>query len=336
MATVLPPAPVHEPIEEFEPQSSAVDDPLGLRLGRPTRWSWMHDLKIDTQIGTIWIGFYGLISVLFAAAAAGMTFLGALDQAGGNPWLMVTHFANLELAPPTGLGMAHSLRDGGYWQITTLLWAGSVMAWAGRCWERLARHQWRPFLLFSWLSAIFLTACIWVFHPLIIGSWSDAPALGLNGDLQWAQNFSVLWGNLYYNPWHQLAIFFLFGSTMLWGMHGASILATGAEGSHHEDAEIHELNSGSQKAMLFWRWTMGFNATPKTIHDWLWWFAVGTVLSSGIGILTTGVVTNDWYVWGVDHGTVAQYGPITREAINQRPQPMPSGAGSGYMPGPSK
>jgi hypothetical protein len=65
----------------------------------------------------------------------------------------------------------------------------------------------------------------------------------------------------------------------------------------------------------------------------LWWFAVGTVLASGIGILSTGVTTRDWYVWGVDHGTVAQYGPITREAINEFPRPMPPmSAPGGYMP----
>ena len=80
------------------------------------------------------------------------------------------------------------------------------------------------------------------------------------------------------------------------------------------------MHSGSHKSMLFWRWTMGFNANPKTIHDWLWWFSVGTVLSSAIGIISTGTITHDWYVWGVDNGWVQQYGPITRDAINGRPE----------------
>jgi photosynthetic reaction center M subunit len=335
MATILSRLP--EPIEEAEPDELDDAEPLGLRLGRAMRWDLLRNLKIDTQIGTIWLGTWGVLSVLFFAAGTGVVFLAGMDQAGGSPWILVKSFANLNIAPPDGLGPAHSLREGGYWQITTIFWALSTLAWAGRCWERLARHKWRAFLLFAWLSAIFLTASIWVFHPLIVGSWSDAPALGLNSDLQWAQNFSVLWGNLYYNPFHQLAIFFLFGSTMLWGMHGATILATSSEASHHEDAEIKNMTSGSQKAALFWRWTMGFNAFPKSIHDWLWWFAVGVVLSSGIGIISTGVVTNDWYVWGVDHGTVQQYGPITREGINQRPRPMPPPqAPGGYMPAPGK
>ena len=90
---------------------------------------------------------------------------------------------------------------------------------------------------------------------------------------------------------------------MLWGMHGATILATAAEGSHHEDAEIKDMHSGSHKSMLFWRWTMGFNANPKTIHDWLWWFSVGTVLASGDRHHRHRYRGHeDWYVWGVDHG----------------------------------
>jgi photosynthetic reaction center M subunit len=331
MATILPRP--SEPLEEAEPSVLDYADPLGIRVGSAFRLPLLRDFKVDTQVGTIWLGTWGVISAMFFAAGLLVLFIAGMDQTNGSIYLLVKYFGNLNLAPPDGLGLARSLRGGGYWEIVTALWAFSTLAWAGRCYERLVRHNWRPFLLFAWLSAIFLTACIWVFHPILVGSWADAPSLGLNTDLQWAQNFSVLWGNLYYNPFHQLAIFFLFGSAMLWGMHGATILATSSEGSHHEDAEIKNMSSGSQKAMLFWRWTMGFNAFPKSIHDWLFWFAVGTVLSSGIGILATGTMTNDWYVWGVDHGTVKQYGTITRSWINQHPRAMPPLTGpSGYMP----
>jgi photosynthetic reaction center M subunit len=335
MAAVLPR--LDEPVEIPEPSSLDYSEPLAIRVGEPTRFDWLRDMKVDTQIGTIWLGTWGALSVVLFAAGMLVLFWGAMDQTQGSLFVAIKYFANLRETPPDGLGMAHSLRGGGYWQINLLLWAGSVAAWAGRCWERLVRHKWRPFLLFAWLAAVLLTTTIWVLHPLVVHSWADAPGLGLNSDLAWAQNFSVLWGNLYYNPFHQLAIFFLFGSTMLWGMHGATILATGGEGSHHEDLEIKNMSSGSEKAALFWKWTMGFHAFPKSIHDWLYWFAVGTVLSSALGIIMTGVMTNDWYVWGVEHGTVAQYGPITRSAINQYPQPIPATIGdSGYIPAPAR
>ena len=304
------------------PGPSPIDDAdiAGIRVGSPVRVSILARFGMSTQTGVIWLGTWGILSVFFFVAGLAVLTFAGIQQMQGNVWLVLKYFANIQILPPEGLGMAPSLQQGGFWQINVLLWAASVMCWAGRCYDRLVRFQWRPYLLFAWLSAILLTATIWVFRPLAMGSWAEAPGLGLNSDLDWAQNFSVLWGNLYYNPWHMLAIFFLFGSTMLWGMHGATILATAAEGSYQELAEVKDMHSGSHKSMLFWRWTMGFNANPKTIHDWLLWFSMGTVLASAIGIISTGTIVKDWYVWGVDHGWVQQYGPITRSAINGMPQ----------------
>jgi photosynthetic reaction center M subunit len=319
MATVIS-RPTLPPFEFPEPSAQDSADPVGIRAGVPFRIPLLARMGMSTQTGVIWLGTWGMLSVFFFLAGIGVLAFAGIQQMQGNVWLLLKYFANVQIQPPEGLGMAPSLQQGGFWQINMLFWAASVVCWAGRCYERLTRYQWRPFLLFAWLSAILLTATIWVFRPIAMGSWAEAPALGLNSDIDWAQNFSVLWGNLYYNPWHMLAIFFLFGSTMLWGMHGATILATAAEGSHQEDAEIKDMHSGSHKSMLFWRWTMGFNANPKTIHDWLWWFSVGTVLASSIGIIVTGPIVKDWYVWGVDHGWVQQYGPMTRDAINGMPQ----------------
>jgi photosynthetic reaction center M subunit len=319
MATIL----VRPRVPEFERMGpSAIDnaDILGVRVGTPIRIPLLSRFGMSTQTGVIWLGTWGVLSVFFFVAGLGVLTFAAIQQMQGNIWLVLKYFANIQILPPEGLGMAPSLQQGGFWQIQLLLWAMSVIFWAGRCYDRLVRFKWRPYLLFAWLSAILLTATIWLFRPLAMGSWAEAPGFGLNSDLDWAQNFSVLWGNLYYNPWHMLAIFFLFGSTMLWGMHGATILATAAEGSHLEDAEIKDMHSGSHKSMLFWRWTMGFNANPKTIHDWLLWFSMGTVLASAIGIISTGTIVKDWYVWGVDHGWVQQYGSITRSAINGMPQ----------------
>jgi photosynthetic reaction center M subunit len=320
MATVIA-RPNLPPVELPEP--SRLDGGMGWRIGKAFHVPFLAKFGVSTQLGTIWLGFWGILSVAFFLAGSGIVILAGMIQVQGNALLFVKYFANIQLLPPDTLGMPTSGQDGGFWMATLTCWALSVIFWAGRCYERLMRFSWRPFLFFAYISAILLTATIWVFRPLVMGTWAEAPALGLNSDLDWAQNFSVLWGNLYYDPWHMLAIFFLFGSTMLWGMHGATILATASEGSHKEDAEIKDMHSGSHKSMLFWRWTMGFNANPKTIHDWLWWFSVGTVLSSAIGIISTGTVTKDWYVWGVDHGWVQQYGPITRDAINGIPGPPP-------------
>ena len=53
---------------------------------------------------------------------------------------------------------------------------------------------------------------------------------------------------------------------------------------------------------------MGFNATFESIHRWAWWFAVAVPPSTGgIGILITGTVVDNWYLWGVKHGIAPTY-----------------------------
>jgi photosynthetic reaction center M subunit len=54
---------------------------------------------------------------------------------------------------------------------------------------------------------------------------------------------------------------------------------------------------------------MGFNATMESIHRWAWWFAVLTTLTGGIGILLTGTVVDNWYLFAVEHGYATQYPP---------------------------
>lgn len=52
---------------------------------------------------------------------------------------------------------------------------------------------------------------------------------------------------------------------------------------------------------------MGFNATMESIHRWAWWFAVLTTLTGGIGILLTGTVVDNWYLWAIEHGYAPDY-----------------------------
>ena len=77
----------------------------------------------------------------------------------------------------------------------------------------------------------------------------------------------------------------------------------------NNSVEIEQLvdrGTASERAALFWRWTMGFNATMEGIHRWAWWFAVLCPLTGGIGILLTGTVVDDWYAWAQVHG----YAPL--------------------------
>jgi photosynthetic reaction center M subunit len=88
-------------------------------------------------------------------------------------------------------------------------------------------------------------------------------------------------------------------------MHGATILAVARMGGEREIEQITDRGTAAERSMLFWRWTMGFNATMESIHRWAWWFAVLTTFTGGIGILLTGTVVDNWYLWGQKHGLVA-------------------------------
>jgi len=45
----------------------------------------------------------------------------------------------------------------------------------------------------------------------------------------------------------------------------------------------------------------------ESIHRWAYWFAILCVITGGIGILLTGTVVENWYLWGVHHGIAPDY-----------------------------
>jgi len=105
-------------------------------------------------------------------------------------------------------------------------------------------------------------------------------------------------------------IVFLYGSVLLFAMHAGTILAVARFGGERETHEIVDRGTSMERAAQFWRWTMGFNATFESIHRWLFWFATLTTLCGGIGILLSGTVVDNWYLWGVKHGIAPDYPQI--------------------------
>jgi photosynthetic reaction center M subunit len=162
-----------------------------------------------------------------------------------------------------------------------------------------------------------------------MGSWSEGVPFGIFSHLDWTSALSIRYGNLFYNPFHMLSIVFLYGSVLLFAMHGATILAVSRFGGEREIEQIVDRGTASERAALFWRWTMGFNATMESIHRWAWWFAVLTPLTGGIGILLTGTVVDNWYQWGVKHNIApaypAIYGTITDPALSAPVAPVAQG-----------
>ena len=166
----------------------------------------------------------------------------------------------------------------------------------------------------AFASAIWLFLVLGFIRPVMMGSWSEAVPFGIFAHLDWTAAFSLRYGNLLYNPFHALSIVFLYGSVLLFAMHAGTIMAVSRFGGEREVEQSLDRGTASERAALFWRWTMGFNATMESVHRWAWWFAVLCTLTGGIGILLTGTVVDNWYLWAVKHGVAPSY-PTTFEAL---------------------
>lgn len=280
---------------------------FGTALKKPRQVEFLNRLFGVGQVGPVYLGIAGVTAVASGALALFIILEDYLYQVGYNPILFAREFFVLSTEPPAmsyGLGFA-PWHEGGAWIVATLLLNVAVLAWWARVYNRARAAGLSMRLAWSFASALFLYFVIYLIRPVIIGNWAQAPGQGFKAILEWTNNVSILYGNFYYNPFHMLSIFFLLGSTVLLAMHGATIVATSRYGSHREIEEMMVEGEGTQRAQLFWRWTMGFNVNSKTIHDWCWWFAGLTVITGGIGLLLSGTVIENWFAWAQSIGIVA-------------------------------
>jgi photosynthetic reaction center M subunit len=274
------------------------------RAGFSTLLGWLG----NAQLGPVYLGAMGTIGLAAGMVWFFMVGLWFWDQAGYNPAVFMRDLFWLSLDPPApeyGLGFP-PMREGGYWLIASFFLLISVCAWWVRTYLRAQALGMGKHIAWAFASAIWLFLVLGLFRPILMGSWSEAVPYGIFTHLDWTNLFSLTYGNLFYNPFHALSIVFLYGSALLFAMHGATILAVSRFGGDRELEQIADRGTASERAALFWRWTMGFNATMEGIHRWAWWFAVLVTLTGGIGILLTGTVVDNWFVWAQDHG----YAPL--------------------------
>jgi photosynthetic reaction center M subunit len=268
-----------------------------------THSHWIGKLG-DAQVGPFYLGWWGLASIVCGLTAFNIIGLNFWAQVGWDPQQFIRKLFWLSLDPPDakyGLGFA-PLNEGGWFLITGMFFAASVVFWWIRTYRRALALGMGTHVAWAFLSAIWLMFVLGFFRPLLMGNWSEAVPYGIFSHLDWTSNFSLRYGNLFYNPFHCFSIVFLYGSVLLFGMHAATILAVSRYGGEREIEQIVDRGTASERAALFWRWTMGFNASMESIHRWAWWFAVLTTLTGGIGILLTGTVVDNWYIWAQKYG----------------------------------
>ncbi len=284
----------------------------GVPFARPGIWqrqgkpSFVHLFGRfgDAQIGPFYLGTLGLASIFFGILAIEIIGLNMMAQVNWNPIEFVKQLFWLGLMPPKpeyGLSIP-PLAEGGWWLMAGFFLTLSIILWWLRTYLRARALGMGTHVCWAFASAIWLYLVLGFIRPLLMGSWSEAVPFGIFPHLDWTNEFSLRYGNLFYNPFHMLSIAFLYGSTLLFAMHGATILAVSRFGGEREIEQALDRGTAGERAALFWRWTMGFNATMESIHRWAWWFAVLCTLTGGIGILLTGTVVDNWYEWGTKHG----------------------------------
>jgi photosynthetic reaction center M subunit len=266
----------------------------------------------DAQVGPIYLGLSGTLSLIFGFIAFEIIGLNMWASVGWDPVQFVRQLFWLALEPPApkyGLSIP-PLAEGGWWLMAGFFLTTSIILWWVRIYRRARQLGLGTHVAWAFAAAIWLYLVLGFIRPVMMGSWSEAVPFGIFPHLDWTAAFSIRYGNLFYNPFHALSIVFLYGSTLLFAMHAATILAVGRYGGEREIEQIVDRGTATERAALFWRWTMGFNATMESIHRWAWWFAVLCPLTGGIGILLTGTVVDNWYLWAVQHGVAPGYPPM--------------------------
>jgi photosynthetic reaction center M subunit len=279
-----------------------------VRQGKPRLVHWIGRFG-DAQVGPVYLGWTGLASLLCGFIAIEIIGLNMWASVGWDPVEFVRQLPWLALEPPPpeyGLSLP-PLAEGGWWLLAGFFLTASILLWWLRVYRRARVLGLGTHVAWAFASAIWLYLVLGFIRPLAMGSWSEAVPFGVFPHLDWTAAFSIRYGNLFYNPFHMLSIAFLYGSTLLFAMHGATVLAASRYGAEREVEQIVDRGTAFERGALFWRWTMGFNATAESIHRWAWWFAVLVPLTGGIGILLTGTVVDNWYLWAVKHGVAPPY-----------------------------
>ena len=279
------------------------------RYGTP-RFNYWIGLLGDAQIGPIYLGFTGVLSLVCGFVAIEIIGFNMWASVNWNPVQFIRLLPWLALEPPPpayGLRILPPMREGGWWLLAGFFLTTSIILWWVRTYRRARALGMGTHVAWAFASAIWLYLTLGFIRPLLMGSWGEAVPFGIFPHLDWTAAFSIRYGNLFYNPFHMLSIVFLYGSTMLFAMHAGTILAVSRFGGEREVEQIVDRGTAAERGALFWRWTMGFNATFESIHRWAWWFAVLCPLAGGIGILLTGTVVDNWYLWAVKHGVAPMY-----------------------------
>ena len=181
----------------------------------------------NAQLGPIYLGTFGVISI--ATGAIWFMIIGVhfWQVAGYNPAVFMRDLFWMALEPPGpewGLRIP-PMQEGGLFLVAGFFFLISLSTWWVRTYLRAEALGMGKHVSWAFGAALWLVFVLGLIRPVMMGSWSEAVPYGIFPHLDWTNLFSLTYGNLFYNPFHALSIVFLYGSALLFAMHGATILS---------------------------------------------------------------------------------------------------------------
>jgi photosynthetic reaction center M subunit len=154
----------------------------------------------------------------------------------------------------------------------------------------------------AFAAAIWLYLVLGFIRPLLMGSWGEAVPFGIFPHLDWTAAFSIRYGNLFYNPFHALSIAFLYGVDA--AVRDARRHHPGGQPLRRRPRDRPDRRprhrQRARRAVLALDHGL---QRHDGIHPPLGLVVRGAVpAAGGIGILLTGTVVDNWYLWAVKHG----------------------------------
>ncbi|MEJ2504475.1 MAG: hypothetical protein P8177_14385, partial [Gemmatimonadota bacterium] len=164
----------------------------GRRVVRPVANRWLGKFA-DAQIGPVWLGGWGVISLLTGFIAFEIIGWNLLAQVDYSPIEFFRQFPWLGLEPPPpayGLSLP-PLAEGGWWLMAGFFLTVSVFTWWIRLYTRARALGMGTHVAWAFMSAIWLYLVLGFLRPILMGSWGEAVPFGIFPHLDWTAAFSI-------------------------------------------------------------------------------------------------------------------------------------------------
>jgi len=240
----------------------------------------------DFWVGPFYVGFFGVVTAIFASLGTALIFYAASQGPTWNPWL-------ISIEPPDlkyGLGLA-PLAKGGFWQVITVCALISFSSWALREVEICRKLGMGYHVPVAFSMAIFAYFTLVVIRPVLLGGWHFGFPYGIFSHLDWVSNTGYQYLHFHYNPAHMLAVSFFFTTTLALALHGALVLSAvnPPEGGEVKSPEYED---------TFFRDLIGYSVGTLGIHRVGLLLALNAGFWSAVCIVISGPLwTKGWPEW---------------------------------------